>query len=120
MIHVMLQNEAKPVDQSTVELGSVAISGEVDTCSISTGDGWTEVTRVILRFQRESVAFLKEPGGNSRIPRNGIIISPLLGRNTTLVSEPTCQPSLLTTPFRFLDAFLQGQTTFKTESGNNF
>jgi|LauGreDrversion4_2_1035121.scaffolds.fasta_scaffold386961_2 hypothetical protein len=39
MIHVMLQNEAKPVDQSTVELGSVAISGEVDTCSISTGDG---------------------------------------------------------------------------------
>ena len=42
MIHVMLQNEAKPVDQSTVELGSVAISGEVDTCSISTGDGWTE------------------------------------------------------------------------------
>ena len=37
MIHVMLQNEAKPVDQSTVELGSVAISGEVDTCSISTG-----------------------------------------------------------------------------------
>ena len=27
MIHVMLQNEAKPVDQSTVELGSVAISG---------------------------------------------------------------------------------------------
>jgi hypothetical protein len=42
MIRVMLQNEAKPVDQSTVELGSVAISGEVDTCSISTGDGWTE------------------------------------------------------------------------------
>ena len=40
MIHVMLQNEAKPVDQSTVELGSVAISGEVDTCSISSGDGW--------------------------------------------------------------------------------
>ena len=39
MIRVMLQNEAKPVDQSTVELGSVAISGEVDTCSISTGDG---------------------------------------------------------------------------------
>jgi hypothetical protein len=35
----MLQNEAKPVDQSSVELGSVAISGEVDTCSISTGDG---------------------------------------------------------------------------------
>ena len=42
MIRVMLQNEAKPVDQSTVELGSVAISGEVDTCSISTGDSWTE------------------------------------------------------------------------------
>ena len=94
--------------------------GVVDTCSISPGDGLTEVTRVILRFQRKSVAFLKEPGGNSRIPRNGIIITPLLGRNTTLVSEPTCQPSLLTTPFRFLDAFLQGQTTFKTESGNNF
>ncbi len=44
MIHVMLQNEAKPVDQSTVELGSVAISGEVDTCSISTGDCWTNRT----------------------------------------------------------------------------
>ncbi len=41
MIHVMLQNEAKPVDQSTVESGFVAISGVVDTCSISTGDGWT-------------------------------------------------------------------------------
>ena len=68
MIRVMLQNEAKPVDQSTVELGSVAISGVVDTCSISTGDSWTEGTRGILRFQRESVAFLKEPGGISRIP----------------------------------------------------
>ena len=44
MIRVMLQNEAKPVDQSTVELGSVAISGVVDTCSISTGDSWTEGT----------------------------------------------------------------------------
>ena len=76
MIHVMLQNEAKPVDQSTVELGSVAISGEVDTCSISTGEGWTEGTRGILRFQRKSVAFLKEPGGISRIPRNGIMEPP--------------------------------------------
>ena len=76
MIHVMLQNEAKPVDQSTVELGSVAISGVVDTCSISTGDSWTEGTRGILRFQRKNVAFLKEPGGISRIPRNGIIKTP--------------------------------------------
>ena len=52
MIHVMLQNEAKPVDQSTVELGSVAISGVVDTCSISTGDSWTEGTN---RFELRSV-----------------------------------------------------------------
>jgi len=54
----------------------VAISGEVDTCSISSGDGWTEGTRGILRFQRKNVAFLKEPGGISRIPRNGIIKTP--------------------------------------------
>jgi len=47
--------------------------GVVDTCSISPGDGLTEVTRVILRFQRESVAFLKEPGGISRIPRKVIM-----------------------------------------------
>jgi hypothetical protein len=73
---VVLQNEAKPVDQRLVESGFVAISGVVDTCSISPGDGLTEVTRVILRFQRESVAFLKEPGGISRIPRNGIIKTP--------------------------------------------
>ena len=51
----------------------VAISREVDTCSISTGDGWTEGTRGILRFQRKNVAFLKEPGGISRIPTNGIM-----------------------------------------------
>ena len=73
---VVLQNEAKPVDQRLVESGFVAISGVVDTCSISPGDGLTEVTRVILRFQRESFAFLKEPGGISRIPRNGIIKTP--------------------------------------------
>ena len=47
--------------------------GVVDTCSISTGDSWTEVTRGILRFQRKNVAFLKEPGGISRIPTNGIM-----------------------------------------------
>ena len=76
MIRVMLQNEAKPVDQRLVESGFVAISGEVDTCSISTGDSWTEGTRGILRFQRKNVAFLKEPGGISRIPRNGIIKTP--------------------------------------------
>ena len=61
MIHVMLQNEAKPVDQSTVELGSVAISGEVDTCSISTGDGWTEGTRKGIRgsnHRRDTVSSL--------------------------------------------------------------
>ena len=69
MIRVMLQNEAKPVDQRLVESGFVAISGEVDTCSISTGDSWTEGTRGILRFQRKNVAFLKEPGGISRIYR---------------------------------------------------
>jgi hypothetical protein len=40
MIRVVLQIRANPVDQSTVESGFVAISGEVDTCSISTGDGW--------------------------------------------------------------------------------
>jgi hypothetical protein len=73
---VVLQNEAKPVDQRLVESGFVAISGEVDTCSISTGDSWTEGTRGILRFQRKNVAFLKEPGGISRIPRNGIIKTP--------------------------------------------
>jgi hypothetical protein len=39
---VVLQSGAKPVDQSMVESGFVAISGVVDTCSISTGDGWTE------------------------------------------------------------------------------
>ena len=73
---VVLQNEAKPVDQRLVESGFVAISGVVDTCSISPGDGWTEGTRGILRFQRESVAFLKEPGGIFRILRNGIIKTP--------------------------------------------
>jgi hypothetical protein len=41
----------------------------VDTCSISSGDSWTEGTRGILRFQRKNVAFLKEPGGISRIYR---------------------------------------------------
>jgi hypothetical protein len=51
----------------------VAISREVDTCSISTGESWTEGTRGILRFQRKNVAFLKEPGGIFRIPRNGIM-----------------------------------------------
>ena len=55
------------------EVPVLAISGVVDTCSISTGDSWTEGTRGILRFQRKNVAFLKEPGGISRIPRNGII-----------------------------------------------
>ena len=54
----------------------LAVSGVVDTCSISTGDSWTEGTRGILRFQRKNVAFLKEPGGISRIPRNGIIKTP--------------------------------------------
>jgi hypothetical protein len=54
----------------------VAISGVVDTCSTSTGDGWTEGTRVILRFQRKSVAFLKEWGGIFRIPGNGIMEPP--------------------------------------------
>ena len=53
MIHVMLQNEAKPVDQSTVELGSVAISGEVDTCSISTGDGRIWVGRGFVAVTTE-------------------------------------------------------------------
>jgi len=55
MIHVMLQNEAKPVDQSTVELGSVAISGEVDTCSISTGDGRIWVGRGFVAVTGELV-----------------------------------------------------------------
>ena len=66
MIHVMLQNEAKPVDQSTVELGSVAISGEVDTCSISTGDGRTEGTnRFWLRsvFGMSILVKLRDLGG---------------------------------------------------------
>jgi hypothetical protein len=52
----------------------VAISGEVDTCSISSGDGWTEGrNRDEPEVLWESVAFLKEPGGISRIPTNGII-----------------------------------------------
>ena len=58
------------------EVPVLAISGVVDTCSISTGDSWTEGTRGILRFQRKNVAFLKEPGGISRIPRKGIIKTP--------------------------------------------
>jgi hypothetical protein len=49
----------------------LAISGEVDTESISTGDGWTEGTRGILRFQRKNVAFLKEWVGFFRIPGSG-------------------------------------------------
>lgn len=64
---------------------------------------WTHVPSLVVtvgsgedRDEHEvlwkSVAFLKEQVGISRIPRDGII-SPLLGRNTTLVSEPTCQPS---------------------------
>ena len=65
---VVLESGSELVGRRLVDSGFVAISGEVDTCSISTGDGWTEGTRVILRFQRKNVAFLKEPDGNSRIP----------------------------------------------------
>ena len=61
MIHVMLQNEAKPVDQSTVELGSVAISGEVDTCSISTGDGWTEGRNRFWLLSVNGMSILTKP-----------------------------------------------------------
>jgi len=37
---VVLQSGATAVDQRLVESGFVAISGVVDTCSISSGDGW--------------------------------------------------------------------------------
>jgi hypothetical protein len=116
----------------------VAISGVVDTCSISTGDGWTEGTGKGIRgsnhrldtvscglrsdqgrerdqvhrdcvytptgdtriddelnpgwelggksrFFRESVAFLKEPGGIFRIPRNGIIKTPSPKQNPGVI-----------------------------------
>ena len=51
----------------------LAISGMVDTCSISTGEGWIWRNRDEPEVLWESVAFLKEPGGISRIPTNGIM-----------------------------------------------
>ena|GEM_PF-6469183 len=49
----------------------LAISGMVDTCSISTGEGWIWRNRDEPEILWESVAFLKEWVGFFRIPGSG-------------------------------------------------